>query len=105
MIKGQALADFIVEFTYSNVVEVTGMADGAEAIGVMGREDSVPTEEDAKQWNLYVDNTSNNIELHGENFKEGSIPIGLVGTSAAFQISRMKFLQGGENVKTHFLKG
>ena len=29
-IKGQALADFIVEFTYSNVVEVTGTTHTAE---------------------------------------------------------------------------
>ena len=32
------------------------------------------------------------IEMHGENFKEGSILVGLVGTSTTFQISRIKFL-------------
>ena len=41
------------------------------------------------------------IELHEENFKEGSIPVCLVGTSAIFQISRKKFPEGGENVKSH----
>ena len=30
-IKGQALADFIVKFTYSNTAEVTGMANNTEA--------------------------------------------------------------------------
>ena len=51
MIKGQALADIIAEFTYSNVVEVTWMANGAEAAKasvVRGREDSVLTEGNAK---------------------------------------------------------
>ena len=31
------------------------------------------------------------IVTHGENFKEGSIPICLVGTSAILQTSRTKF--------------
>ena len=30
-IKGQALADFIAEFTYSNITEVAGIANGFEA--------------------------------------------------------------------------
>ena len=62
MIKGQALADFIVEFTYSNAAKVTGTANSAEAAKVAGvrkREDSVPTERDAEQWTLYVDDASN----------------------------------------------
>ena len=49
-IKGQDLADFIAEFTYSNVVEVIGTANSTEAANVIGarkRENSVPTEEDA----------------------------------------------------------
>ena len=51
-IKGQALANFIVEFIYSNVVEVTRMANGVEAMktaGVKGRDDSVLTERDTEQ--------------------------------------------------------
>ena len=61
-IKGQALAEFIVEFTYSNAAEVTGTANSTEAakeVGVKEREDSVPTEEDVEQWTLYVDGASN----------------------------------------------
>ena len=51
VIKGQFLADFIVEFTYSNIAEVTGMANSTEAVkaaGVREKENSVPTEGDAK---------------------------------------------------------
>ena len=61
-IKGQALADFIVEFTYSNTTEVTGTINSAEAAkAAEPREEknSVPTERDAEQWTLYVDNASN----------------------------------------------
>ena len=61
-IKGQALADFITEFTYSNTAKVTGTANSTEAVKSIGgreKENSVPTEEDAEQWNLYVDGTSN----------------------------------------------
>ena len=50
-IKGQTLADFIAEFTYSNAAKVTGTTDGvkaAKAVGVRGRKDSVPIEGDAK---------------------------------------------------------
>ena len=46
MIKGQALADFIAEFTYFNIVEVTGMTnstEAAKAAGVREKENSVPT--------------------------------------------------------------
>ena len=63
-IKGQALANFMAEFTYSNATEVTGTANSAEAVKAMRvreREDSVPTEGDAKQWTLYVDSASNHI--------------------------------------------
>ena len=61
-IKGQASADFIAEFTYSNSTEVTRMTnnvEGAKAVGERGREDSVPTEGDAEQWTLYEDDASN----------------------------------------------
>ena len=34
-IKGQALADFIVEFTYVSVAKVAGMVDDAEAAKVV----------------------------------------------------------------------
>ena len=47
MIKGQGLANFIAEFTYSNAAEVTRMAEVAKAVkavGVKGRKDSVPIE-------------------------------------------------------------
>ena len=63
VIKGQALANFIAEFTYSNVIEVTGTTNSAEAAKVLGvreRENSVSIEEDANQWTLYVDGASNN---------------------------------------------
>ena len=50
-IKGQALADFIVEFTYSNAIEVTGMANGTEAVKATGgreKEISISIKEDAE---------------------------------------------------------
>ena len=62
VIKWQALADFIAEFTYSNVTEVTGTTNSAEAAKVAGerdRKDSVPTKRDVEQWTLYVDSASN----------------------------------------------
>ena len=68
-IKGQTLADFIAEFTYSNVTEVTGTVDdteAAKAARVRGRKNSEPTEGDsepaegdAEQWTLYEDSASN----------------------------------------------
>ena len=51
-IKGQALTDFIAEFTYSNAAEVTETANNTEAVmvaGVKEREDSVPIERDTEQ--------------------------------------------------------
>ena len=51
MIKGQALVDFIAEFTYSNTVEVTGMANStkaAKAAGGREKENSVPTKGDVE---------------------------------------------------------
>ena len=57
-IKGQAL----VEFTYFNAVEVTGMTNSTEAvkaIGVRKKENFVPTKGDTEQWTLCIDSTSN----------------------------------------------
>ena len=51
VIEGQALADLIAEFTYSNIVEVTGTTNNTEvakATGVMEKENSVPTKRDAE---------------------------------------------------------
>ena len=51
VIKGQALADFIAAFIYSNDVEVTGIvnnAEAAKATEVREEENSVPTEGDAE---------------------------------------------------------
>ena len=62
MIKGQALADFIVEFTYSNAAKVTGTTDSVEAAKaarVRERDNSISTEEGAEQWTLYMDGASN----------------------------------------------
>ena len=61
-IKGQILLDFIAEFTYSNTAEVTRMTNIIEivkATWVREKENSVPTEGDAEQWTLYMDNASN----------------------------------------------
>ena len=61
-IKGQALADFIVECTYSNVAELTRMTNNTEAVkaaGVREKENSVATDGDAEKWTLYVDGASN----------------------------------------------
>ena len=62
VIKGQALADFIAEFTYFDAAKVTGMTNNVEAVKatrVRERENFVPIEGDAEQWTLYVDNISN----------------------------------------------
>ena len=61
-IKGQVLADFIAEFTYSNAVEVTGMANSTKptkAIVVREKEKSIHTKGDIELWTLYVDSASN----------------------------------------------
>ena len=61
-IKGHALTDFIVEFTYSNTIEVVGTTDN---IGVMKGVEiekgtmSVARQKDVDQWILYVDGASN----------------------------------------------
>ena len=62
VIRGQALADFIAEFTYSNAAEVTGMANSTEpakAAGVREKDSSIPTKRDVEQLILYVDGNSN----------------------------------------------
>ena len=51
VIKGQALANVIAEFTYSNTVDVTGTANNievAKASGVREKENSEPTEGDTE---------------------------------------------------------
>ena len=58
-IKGQALADFIAEFTYFNTAKVTGTINSTEAARVREKENSVPTKRDAKQWTLYMDGAYN----------------------------------------------
>ena len=62
--KRQPLADFIVEFTYSNTAEITrktNSIESAKVVGVKETKSSVSTEGYAKQWTLYMDGTSNNI--------------------------------------------
>ena len=52
-IKGQALADFIVKFTYADPVEVARTVDNVEAakvVEVQGERNSVPTKWDMVQW-------------------------------------------------------
>ena len=49
IIKGQALADFIAEFTYADVAEIVGMTDNAEAVNMaesQGEKNSAPTKKD-----------------------------------------------------------
>ena len=51
VIKGQALADFIVEFTYSNAAKVTGTTnsvEAAKAARVREIDNSIFTEEGTK---------------------------------------------------------
>ena len=62
VIKGQALVNFIEEFTYSNAAKVTkttNSAEAAKATRERERDDSIPTEGNAEQWTLYVDDASN----------------------------------------------
>ena len=61
-IKGQALADFKVKFTYTNIVKVTGtagIAQVAKVVEAQGENNSTLAKGDAEQWTLYVDYTSN----------------------------------------------
>ena len=59
-IKGQALADFIVEFTYSNTTEVVGIEDNVEVVkAIENGEASATRQEDTDQWILYFDDGSN----------------------------------------------
>ena len=66
VIKCQALADFIVEFTYSNAIEVAGTTDIAKAAKEVEMEKNKTTAKKLKdgdlhgeQWILYVDGASN----------------------------------------------
>ena len=62
MIIGQALANFIVDFTYSNTAEVIGTTNSTEAAKVTRvreKENSISIEGDAEQWTPYVDGASN----------------------------------------------
>ena len=49
-IKGQALANFIVEFTYASTVEVPGIVEGVEAVNAVkvgDNEDSATPQEES----------------------------------------------------------
>ena len=62
VIKRQALANFIPEFTYADTAEVAGMVDISEAAKVVeaqGEKNSVLTNWDVEHWTLYVDAASN----------------------------------------------
>ena len=61
VIKGQALAEFIAEFTYANVAEVTGKAGITKAVKMVeaqGEKNSVLSKRDAEQWTLHIENPS-----------------------------------------------
>ena len=65
-IKEYALVDFIIEFTYSDIVEVTGTIDNAEATKEVETKKSKMTatkyedsDHNAEQWTLYIDDASN----------------------------------------------
>ena len=61
-IKGQALVDFIVEFTYADDAEVAGTMDNAEAAKVakvQREKNSILVKRDADKWTIYVDGASN----------------------------------------------
>ena len=65
-IKGQTLADFIAEFTYSDTTKVARTTDNAEVVKELEIEKSKTSTrkyEDsnqyAEQWTLYVDDASN----------------------------------------------
>ena len=65
-IKGQALADFIVEFTYADATKVAGTTDNVEVVKVveaLGEKNSTAVKGDSKQWTLYVDDASNDTEF------------------------------------------
>ena len=63
--KGQTLADFIAEFTYSDTIEVAGTTDNVEVVKGIETEKgttSIARKEDVDQWILYVDGASNENE-------------------------------------------
>ena len=60
-IIGQALTDFIIEFTYASTAKVAGIVDGIEAAKVVeigNKGDSAPTQEDTQQWTFSIDGAS-----------------------------------------------
>ena len=62
IIKGQALANFITEFTYTNPTEVAGTTDNVKTVKVVEaqrKKDSTLAKEDTEQWTFYVDDASN----------------------------------------------
>ena len=66
VIKRQALANFIAEFTYSNITKVAGMIGSTEAVKRVEMEKgrafgtkSKDNNDVVEQWNLYVDGASN----------------------------------------------
>ena len=65
-IKGQAITDFIVEFTYSDAIEVAGTIVNVEATkgvetgkGKTPATESKNSDKDSEQWTLYMDSSSN----------------------------------------------
>ena len=64
-IKGQALANFIAEFTSNaaEVIETTNNTEAVKVAEVREKENSVPTKGDAEQWTLYVDGASNDARF------------------------------------------
>ena len=68
-IKGQAIADFIATFTYSDTIEVAITTYNVEAAkgvetekGRMSMTRSEDNSNDVKQWTLFMDGTSNENE-------------------------------------------
>ena len=61
-IKGQAMTDFIAEFTYASTAKVAGMKNDAEAAKVVEVRDnkgSARTQKETQPWTLYVVGASN----------------------------------------------
>ena len=61
-IKGQTLADFIAEFTYSDTTKVAGTIGNVEAVkgvemkkGKVSATESEDNFDDTGQWTLYMD--------------------------------------------------
>ena len=68
-IKGQALANFIVEFTYADAAKVAGTmenANAAKAAEALREKNSALTRKDFEQWTLYMDDASNDTESRAD---------------------------------------